>query len=127
MFWLLVATSLWNFEPISHVGRMLRSEHAEQGVRAEPDPSPTPTPTKLQFSLGNVLKVRSQLVSSEQASLHSLSNHIVLGHHQIIRDPKAEVSMEPSHPDNRTTTSSTKTFLEPSSFPLNLSKVVNLS
>lgn len=104
------------------------SDQSRQSTK--PDPSLIglgPNPTQLQFSLGNVLNVRSQLFSAEQASLHSLSSHIVLKPHQIVREPKAEVSLEPSHPDNTARTSSTETFLEPSSFPLNLSKVVNLS
>lgn len=102
------------------------SDQSRQSTK--PDPSLMglgPNPTQLQFSLGNVLNVRSQLLSAEQASLHSLSSHIVLKPHQIVREPKAEV--EPSHPDKTARTSSTETFLEPSSFPLNLSKVVNLS
>lgn len=102
------------------------SDQSRQGTK--PDPSLIglgPNPTQLQCSPGNVLNVRSQLFSAEQASLHSLSSHIVLKPHQIIREPKAEV--EPSHPDNTARTSSTETFLEPSSFPLNLSEVVNLS
>lgn len=107
---------------------MLDEWSDESRQSTKPDPSLFglgPNPTQLQFSLGNALNVRSQLFSAELASLHSLSSHTLLKPPPIVREPKAEV--EPSRPDNTARTSSTETFLEPSSFPLNLSKVVDLS
>lgn len=120
----------WSLQVFGILNRFHMLDEWSDQSRQSTKPNPSlfglgSNPTQLQFSLVNVLNVRSQLLSAEQASLHSLSSHTVLKPHQIVREPKAEV--EPSHPDNTARTSSAETFLEPSSFPLNLSKVVNLS